>query len=279
MQRRHEVAAQKAAMLLSEADSLIITAGAGMGIDSGLPDFRGPGGFWGVYPALGRAQIRFHDIANPQAFTDRPSVAWGFYAHRLNLYRATIPHAGFHILQNFAEALPHGAFVFTSNVDGQFSKAGFSEQRIVECHGSIHYLQCSGGCMGYIWPARNFSPKIDETECRLVSDMPTCDLCGSLARPNVLMFGDWAWYSDRAEAQKQHYRAWRNAVSRPVVIELGAGRDIPTVRNFGESQNCPIIRINPFDWQTCRANDVSLACGALDGLKAIEDARLEMSGI
>lgn len=43
-----------AARLIDQADSLIIGAGAGMGIDSGLPDFRGPGGFWKVYPALGK---------------------------------------------------------------------------------------------------------------------------------------------------------------------------------------------------------------------------------
>ena len=48
---------RRAARWLREADGLLITAGAGMGIDSGLPDFRGPGGFWRAYPALGRARI------------------------------------------------------------------------------------------------------------------------------------------------------------------------------------------------------------------------------
>ena len=47
---------QQAAAWLRAADGLLITAGAGMGIDSGLPDFRGPGGFWAAYPALGRAR-------------------------------------------------------------------------------------------------------------------------------------------------------------------------------------------------------------------------------
>src|SRR5690606_8161485 len=48
-----------AAQLLAQADGLLITAGAGMGIDSGLPDFRGSEGFWNAYPALGRARIQF----------------------------------------------------------------------------------------------------------------------------------------------------------------------------------------------------------------------------
>lgn len=61
-----------AANLIDEADSLIITAGAGMGVDSGLPDFRGIGGFWQAYPALGRAKIRFEEIASPATFETGP---------------------------------------------------------------------------------------------------------------------------------------------------------------------------------------------------------------
>ncbi len=263
-------AASAAADLLAQADSLIIAAGAGMGIDSGLPDFRGPGGFWGVYPALGRAGIDFHDIANPHAFATQPRTAWGFYGHRLNLYRATVPHEGFNILRRIADRMPLGAFVFTSNVDGHFSKAGFSGDHIVECHGSIHYLQCSGACMGHIWPARCFTPDIDEENCHLFSDLPTCESCGSIARPNILMFGDWGWYSDRTDAQRQHFQAWRRGVERPVVIELGAGEAIPSVRDFSESQGCPIIRINPHDFRLRTEHGVAMACGALSGLQAIE---------
>ena len=46
---------EQAASLIKDADGLLITAGAGMGVDSGLPDFRGREGFWRAYPALGRA--------------------------------------------------------------------------------------------------------------------------------------------------------------------------------------------------------------------------------
>ena len=59
---------RRAARWVAEADALLITAGAGMGIDSGLPDFRGPGGFWRIYPALGKAGIALsfaHGHGNP----------------------------------------------------------------------------------------------------------------------------------------------------------------------------------------------------------------------
>lgn len=50
-------AAARAAALISQAAGIVVTAGAGMGVDSGLPDFRGNDGFWPAYPALARAQI------------------------------------------------------------------------------------------------------------------------------------------------------------------------------------------------------------------------------
>ena len=48
-----ELQIQQAAEIVAAADALIISAGAGMGVDSGLPDFRGNEGFWKAYPALG----------------------------------------------------------------------------------------------------------------------------------------------------------------------------------------------------------------------------------
>lgn len=260
---------QRAADLIRHADALIITAGAGMGVDSGLPDFRGPEGFWNAYPALGRAHIRFEDIASPQAFEDDPELAWGFYGHRLNLYRATQPHEGFRILLDIGDRLPHGAFVFSSNVDGQFQKAGLDEERIVECHGSIHYLQCLHNCEEYIWPAGAFRPEIDEAACRIVSRMPKCSQCRRLARPNILMFGDWEWQAIRKHEQQLCFRHWRNSVEHPLVIEIGAGLAIPSVRLFGEEQRCPMVRINPTEWHVCKPEDVGLAMNGLEALQAI----------
>ena len=66
-----------AAELIAQSDALIVAAGAGMGVDSGLPDFRGPGGFWAVYPALGKARIAFESIASPAAFEADRAFAFG----------------------------------------------------------------------------------------------------------------------------------------------------------------------------------------------------------
>jgi len=259
----------KAARLIQSADSLIITAGAGMGVDSGLPDFRGKEGFWKAYPALAKAQIGFTDIACPDTFESNPELAWGFYGHRLNLYRNTHPHMGFSYLRAFANQLDGGAFIFTSNVDGHFQQSGFPPSSIVECHGSIHHLQCLRTCNQEIWEATKFTPEVDEARCVLLSPFPICRNCGGIARPNILMFGDWQWINWRTDSQQARFLEWRGTVSRPVVIEIGAGLAIPTVRRFGEGLNVPLVRINPTDAQVSRPDDVALQMGALEAITSI----------
>ncbi len=267
-----EPAYRAAAHLLAQADGLMITAGAGMGVDSGLPDFRGDQGFWQAYPMLGELGISFAEMANPRHFAADPAVGWGFYGHRLQLYRATGPHAGFAKLLEIAARLAHGAFVFTSNVDGHFQKAGFAEARIVECHGSIHHLQCMEKCGQTIWEAEAFVPEIDLVKCRLTSAPPRCPNCGGLARPNILMFGDWDWDESRARSQLAHLQSWVDQVKHLVVIELGAGTAVATVRALSEQLNSPLVRINPTDCEVPKDGDVSIATGALAGITGIAAA-------
>ena len=264
-----DMAVARAAEAIEEAGGILITAGAGMGVDSGLPDFRGTAGFWGAYPALGRARMHFGDIANPQAFIDSPRLAWGFYGHRLNLYRKTVPHGGFRILREIAERKRHGAFAFTSNVDGHFQAAGFAARDVCEIHGSIHQLQCLDGCRGKVWPATDFNPEVDEAECWLTNEPPACPHCGGIARPNILMFGDWGWLDFRERLQMQNLREWYDSAGSIAVIEIGAGTTIPTVRQFGEDSGGRLIRINLSESAVDGTKDVALPLSGLDALRRI----------
>ena len=267
---RLEDAVEHAAALIQDADGLLVAAGAGMGVDSGLPDFRGTAGFWRAYPPLARLGLAFHDMACPDTFESDPRLAWGFYGHRLALYRATTPHAGFGILRAIAARMAHGSFVFTSNVDGQFQRAGFAEDAVVECHGSIHHLQCTRPCCDAIWPADGVAPGVDMDACRLFTPLPACPRCGRLSRPNILMFGDGAWLPARSEEQYARFSRWRTRVARPAVIELGAGVDIPSVRRMAESQGVPVVRINPREAAVHRG--VALEMGALPALQLLAEA-------
>lgn len=260
----------RAAEAIRQADALLIAAGAGMGVDSGLPDFRGPEGVWRAYPAFRNAGKRFEEMSNPAWFRSDPELAWGFFGHRLNLYRGTQPHAGFGILCRWAQKQPQGYFVFTSNVDGHFQRAGFDAQRIVECHGSLNFLQCTQSCRQDIWPADDVAVTVDETTVRATSPLPNCPRCGAVARPNVLMFDDWEWRSDRCDGQTERYRHWLSSVDgqRVVILEFGAGTSVPTVRYECERRRGQLIRVNPRDPEV-PPRAISLPLGALEAIQRI----------
>ena len=262
----------QAAEAIRTARAMVITAGAGMGVDSGLPDFRGNDGFWNAYPPYRRLGLSFVEAANPGHFELDPAFGWGFYGHRTNLYRATVPHRGFQLLQEWADRFDLDVFIVTSNVDGQFQKAGFREDQIVEVHGSIHHLQCLTPCRHTIWNNAEEIP-VDETTMR-AGHIPKCPHCGGVARPNILMFGDWSWLSDRTRGQEMRFDSFRDQHgSDPlVVIEMGAGTAIPTIRytseQLGQDKRATVIRINPRE-PHIGGRHISLPCGALAGLTGI----------
>ncbi|MRJ02171.1 MAG: NAD-dependent deacetylase [Epsilonproteobacteria bacterium] len=241
-----------------------------MGVDSGLPDFRGKEGFWRAYPIAKKLGLSFAELANPIWFHQDPQLAWAFYGHRLKLYRETTPHRGFFQLLQIARR-KRDFFVFTSNVDGQFQKAGFGEEKIYEVHGSIHYLQCTEPCCQEIWSADGVEIEIDEESFRAREPLPRCRYCGRLARPNILMFSDWQWVEKRAEIQRDYFGSFLNrAAGNLTIIEFGAGTAVPTVRLTGEeiarSFGATLIRVNPREPEGA---PISLAMGAREAIEKI----------
>jgi NAD-dependent SIR2 family protein deacetylase len=254
-----ETKLEQAALAIASADAIVIGAGAGMGVDSGLPDFRGAEGFWKAYPPYRKLGLEFMEVANPQWFRQ-----------------------GFAILHRWAGRMKHGAFVFTSNVDGQFQKAGFADDRISECHGSVHWMQCLHDCGAGIFSADGCQVTINEETMRAAEPLPMCLKCGKMARPNILMFGDWGWDDARTIAQQQRLRAWLESLEgKLAVIECGAGLAIPTVRLFCErlahASHGRLIRINVREPEV-PDGEIGLAMGALDALRAIAE-RLASDGL
>jgi NAD-dependent SIR2 family protein deacetylase len=265
----------RAADALERAGALVVTAGAGMGVDSGLPDFRGDQGFWKAYPPYERLGLSFVEAANPAHFDRDPPFGWGFYGHRANLYRRTVPHEGFRILRSWAERLPLSCFVVTSNVDGQFQKAGFASDRVLEVHGSIHHLQCTTPCCDAIWE-NDEVVEVDEATMR-ARHVPRCPRCGAVSRPNILMFGDAAWLDHRAAEQSARFDAFlEEQPPEPlVVVELGAGTAVPTIRmlseRLGRRDGSLLVRVNLREADV-RPPHLSIPAGALEGLAGIDRA-------
>ncbi|MBE2898467.1 NAD-dependent deacetylase [Pasteurellaceae bacterium 20609_3] len=264
-----------AVALLNKADGLLITAGAGMGVDSGLPDFRSMGGLWNAYPPLKNVDLSFMDLATPDVYKKHPDIGYWFFAHRLIQNRETQPHLGFQILKAWSDTMAQGAFVFTSNVDRQFQKAGFQEHRVYECHGTIHRLQCLNNCCDTSWEATDFNPVVDNENCQLLTPPPTCRYCGGLARQNVLMFDDWHFCEHYYQLKRELLERWLMKVNNLLIIEIGAGKTIRTVRNFSErvakTADADLIRINPIEANVPHDKFLSIEMNALEALVAINN--------
>jgi NAD-dependent SIR2 family protein deacetylase len=268
----------RAADAIAGADTLMVGAGAGMSVDSGLPDFRGDEGFWNHYPPFEERGLDFYDLANPRWFAEDPRLAWGFYGHRLHLYRETEPHAGYAILRELAAEMTAPPFVFTSNVDGHFQKAGFGPEHILECHGSIHHLQCSRPCGDDLWPADPIDIDVDPETFRARGELPDCSRCDAVARPNILMFRDSRWMDQRSARQQERFHRWQQNVQEedltPVIIEVGAGQAVPTVRmqceRLARTLDGTLIRINPREPEA-PDDAISIPAGGLRVLRLLDE--------
>ncbi len=262
---------EKATKAVKNADALFITAGSGINVDSGLiksQDYS--------KSLISKLYKSTENIDHPVWFEKAPEKAWAYYGYLLNKYRQTTPHQGFYKLFELAEKKEFGYFVFTSNVDGQFQKAGFNDAFIEECHGSIHHFQCTRPCSSKIWDATHEEVNVDLEIFEATGELPKCPNCGGIARPNILMFGDWNWISQRSNEQGNRLQQWLETINsldaKLVIIEMGAGHAVPTVRlqsqRVSRSINSTLIRINPKDFDV-HEGAIGLPFGALEGVNKI----------
>lgn len=126
--------------------------------------------------------------------------------------------------------IPTSFFVYTSNVDGLFLKAGIPREEILEIHGNADFLQCSQGveCTPSVWKAE---PPIDLSS---VESLPKCNVCGKICRPSVLMFNDekWLGLKDEGTSYFALYDTWEETMEKflsshkedsLVIVEIGCG--------------------------------------------------------
>eukprot|EP01130_Rhizamoeba_saxonica_P010593 TRINITY_DN4356_c0_g1_i2.p1 TRINITY_DN4356_c0_g1~~TRINITY_DN4356_c0_g1_i2.p1 ORF type:complete len:222 (-),score=28.45 TRINITY_DN4356_c0_g1_i2:89-754(-) len=218
-------------------------------------------------------------MSDPQWFKDDPEFAWGFWSHRYHLYNNCQPHTGFDIMKKWCDTItPQSWFCFTSNVDGGWQKMGFPEEKVYECHGTVHRLQCTEPCSNKIWETDPSYIPSHSADFRIATELiPMCIYCNKVARPCVMMFGDSQYIEDYQE-QKYKYFDQIGQYNKVVVVEIGAGEAVPTVRYFGESvvqnnESYVLIRINPNDYEipfTANNRHVSIPLGGLEALQKID---------
>lgn len=255
----------KIARLILDCNAILFTSGAGMGVSSGLGTFRGnTATTWS--PLLEEPHLDYIDICNPIWFDkeqgnshqhDTMNFAFAFWTHQYHLFSSTLPHLGYSIAKKWSE-LSHIDFTFsyTSNIDGHWRKSGWNPSSIFECHGSIDYMQCVKNCLDAVWPTNDSLNLTVDSKTNCVTDsLPTCSHCHFLARPNVLMFDDRYYAGERYNEQIDRYEQFKldlsETKSKLIIIELGAGTTIPSVRHESETifNNkkwiSHLVRINP----------------------------------
>jgi len=148
----------------------VFFGGAGVSTESGIPDFRSTNGLYHEKAAVSPEEIVSHDF-----FFRYPSAFYDFYRAKM-IYPSAKPNAA-HLALAKLEAMGHLAAVVTQNIDSLHQSAG--NKKVFELHGSVH---------------RNFCTKCGKPaalqEILEAPNLPTCRHCGSLLKPDVVLYGE-----------------------------------------------------------------------------------------
>lgn len=180
--------------LVRQCKSLVVLTGAGVSAESGVPTFRGAGGYWRRWNAT--------DLATPGAFHENPSLVWEFYHYRREVMASKHPNPAHIAIAECEKRFKRSGrkvTVITQNIDGLHKRAG--SNRILELHGNLFKTRCLK--CGDV--AVNVDSPICEalqgrgapdpgTESALIPEeqLPRCKVggCGGLVRPHVVWFGE-----------------------------------------------------------------------------------------
>ena len=153
---------------LRKAERVAVLTGAGVSQESGLRTFRdAQTGLW--------LQYKPTDLASPEAFARDPKLVWDWYAWRREAIKGVRPNPGHYALVDMAHHIPDFILI-TQNVDGLHRRAG--SPRVIELHGNLQRVKCfSCGKQAEEWEDAQ-------------GDVPCCEACGGLLRPDVVWFGE-----------------------------------------------------------------------------------------
>ncbi len=151
---------------LSKATKVVVSTGAGISAESGVPTFRGEDGIW--------KKMRPEELATVDGFMSNPTLVWEWYQYRRDLMNKVEPNPGHYAIAEFEKIFPEFTLI-TQNIDGLHARAG--SQRILELHGNILKNKCHE-C------GQPFDDKIN-----LDGGLPHCG-CGGMIRPDVVWFGE-----------------------------------------------------------------------------------------
>jgi NAD-dependent deacetylase sirtuin 5 len=178
--------------ILKRSQHVVVLSGAGISAESGVPTFRGAGGYWRRWQA--------QELATPESFSRNPSLVWEFYNYRREVMRTKTPnkaHEAIAALEEGFEKEGKGrkVTIITQNIDRLHHQA--KSKNIVELHGSLFHTRCTAcnhveeNRKSPLCPALEGKgapdPKTPDAQIP-VEDLPRCEQCGGLLRPHVVWF-------------------------------------------------------------------------------------------
>ncbi|EFL27741.1 LOW QUALITY PROTEIN: conserved hypothetical protein, partial [Streptomyces himastatinicus ATCC 53653] len=171
---------------LTEADRVLITAGAGLSAAAGY-DYGDEDRFEQLFPALHRRGLRSRYMVGVPL---PPALLWGYWAVHIDDVRfSTAPNPLYQRLRALVDGKDH--WVMTSNVDGLFARGGFAPDRIFTPQGDYGRYQCSTPCTPATWDSRPLVGQLlaaYDPATGAVTDPdapPRCPNCGGEAEINV----------------------------------------------------------------------------------------------
>jgi NAD-dependent deacetylase len=241
---------ERAAEWIARARSVVVSTGAGMSKESGIPTFRDAmEGLW--------ARFDPQELATVQGFRRAPRRVWSWYAWRRRKVAEARPHAGYHALVELESLVPT-LTVVTQNVDGLHAAAGSRD--VVELHGSLLRVKC----LDHDHPFAGEVPDSGAEE----EDPPPCPRCGSPLRPDVVWFGEML----PAPAVD---RAWRLVAECDVLLLVGTSgtvwpaAELPLVAHKAGAR---VVEVNPEPGELTALADVYLQGPAGAVLPRLVDA-------
>lgn len=191
---------EKAAEMIKEAGKVVVLTGAGISTESGIPDFRSPGGLWSRYdPSI---------YATFETYLRDPGKFWEMSNELNPMMEKAEPNAA-HLALVELEKLGKCQAVITQNIDNLHQAAGSSD--VLELHGTYRTgtcLQCNTQ-----FPYEYFFESIKTAK------VPFCDSCGGLIKPDVVLFG-------QPLPPQVLKRAEEFAVTCDLMLVMGSGLEI-----------------------------------------------------
>ena len=168
---------------------IVVFTGAGISTESGIPDFRSPGGIWDRYdPSELTYQKFLSSQTSREKYWERQKTLWPIIA-------AAVPNAG-HMAIAELHRMEKLDCVITQDGDGLHQKSGVPAAKVIELHGTWTRALCLG--CGRRYPSEDVQVRLEAGE-----KVPRCEACGGTLKPDVIQFGQAMPERETDEARRR----------------------------------------------------------------------------